>query len=459
VSIDLSAPEIQAAIALADSQIDYELHSRKIPGISAGIVYDQALIWSKGYGFANLEQQIPADENSVYRCASITKLMTSTMLMLLRDAGKVNLDDPIEKYLPEFRLKSAFADQRPPTFRMVAAHAAGLPREGAEERWKTLKMKSAQELLEGLAASEIFMPTMTEPKYSNLGISMLGYALGKIAGQPYEEFVKAHIFAPLGMSSSGFRREAYTDAHYAQGYYKEGETYIPMRDWYPEGWVPAGGMYSTVADITKFMSLQFTDAPAGASPSQILGSSTLREMHMPVNVSADFNSGFGVGFAISRLNNYKLIGHGGSVPGYRTQILMVPALKLGVAVFTNTTTNPHAIAEKALGTLMPAFEHQLEEPLATPEQITAWKPYLGRYDWPTMDTVLDIRIHKNRLTALVVGEEPSTFVTLRPVGKHAFKMLGGHSANELLRFDVDASGAVTGLMFGPYPYRRMEDQS
>ncbi|MEO8393175.1 MAG: serine hydrolase domain-containing protein, partial [Chloroflexota bacterium] len=120
MSIDPSAPEIQAAIGLVEAMLEREQRNRKIPGLSAGIVSDQTLIWQRGYGYANLEKQIPADERSVYRVASITKLFTSTMMMLLRDAGKVNLDDPVEKYLPEFRIKSPFADARPPTFRMIA---------------------------------------------------------------------------------------------------------------------------------------------------------------------------------------------------------------------------------------------------------------------------------------------------------------------------------------------------
>ena len=204
---------------------------------------------------------------------------------------------------------------------------------------------------------------------------------------------------------------------------------------------------------------QFSDAPAGATSSQILGGSTLREMHQPVNMAPDLNSGFGIGFAISRVANLKVIGHSGSVPGYRTNIGLVPVFKLGVVVFTNTTTDPIAITEKLLGTLIPTFEHQSEEPQATPEQIAAWKPYLGRYDWPTMDAVLDVRIYKNRLTALTVGEGSDTFVTLRPDGEHQFKMIGGHSANEPLRFEVDADGKVTGLWFGPYHYRRIEEES
>ena len=457
MSIDLAAPEIRAAIALAEARLDYEQRSRKIPGLSAGIVYDQALIWTHGYGYANVEKQIPADQHSVFRCASITKLFTSTMMMMLRDAGKLSLDEALEKYAPEFRIKSPYADARPATFRMVSSHAAGLPREAFEEGWEDFNMLTAEEMVARLDHSEMLMPTMSEPKYSNLGIAMLGYTLAKIAGQPFTEFVREHILTPLGMTNTGFERSPYTDEQYAQGYNKEIGRISTAPDWDSRGWIPAGGIYSTITDISKFMSLQFTDAPAGSSPSQILGSSTLREMHMPVNVAPDFKSAFGLGFGISRVANQKIVGHSGSVPGYRTNISLVPALKLGVAVFTNTGTDPIAVTNAVLEILVPAFEHQMTDPEATPEQIETWKSYIGQYKWMSMDDILDIRIVKGYLTALFIGEAPETFIRLKAAGEHQFKMVGGHSTNELLRFTFNDDGKVTGLWFGGYPYKRVEE--
>jgi CubicO group peptidase (beta-lactamase class C family) len=455
MSIDLTTPEIQAAIALVEAQLERELRTRKIPGLSAGIVYEQALIWQHGYGYSNLEKQILADERTVYRVASITKLFTSTMMMLLRDGGKVNLDDPVEKYLPEFKIKSSFADARPPTFRQIASHAAGLPREGEQQGWRDGDMPTIETLIASLAKSEMRLPTMTEPKYSNLGIAILGYALSKIAGQPYDTFVKERILQPLGMIDSGFERDQYQDDHFAVGYYADGETMKPAMVWQEHGFRPAGGMYSTVADISKFISLQFSNAPAGGS--QVLGSSSLREMHMPVNVTQDFASGFGLGFGIQRVANQKVIGHSGGLPGYTTNISLAPQLKLAMIVFTNTGTDPVTLSHKMLEVLIPAFKNQEVEPTYTAEQITSWQPYIGRYTWMTMDDVLEIRVLHGKLTALTVGEAPSTFVTLTPNGEHTFKMSGGSSNYEEMRFEVDGSGKVTGLWMGGYPFRRIGD--
>lgn len=125
--LDKNDPEIRAVLAQIESDIEKGRQEKKIAGLSIAIVYDQEVLLSKGFGFADLDKKVPADQTTVYRVGSVTKLFTALMLMQLRDAGKLNLDDPIEKYLPEFKIKSRFPDARPATFRQVAAHYSGLP--------------------------------------------------------------------------------------------------------------------------------------------------------------------------------------------------------------------------------------------------------------------------------------------------------------------------------------------
>lgn len=454
MSIDLNASEVRAAIELVDALIEGEQRDRKIPGVSAGIVYDQDLIWQRGYGYANLEKQIPADAQTVYRIASITKLFTATMLMKLRDEGKLSLDDPIEKYLPGFSVKSSFADARPPTFRQVVAHSAGLPREGDHQGWRDMNMPTAEALLESLSRLEMAFPTMVEPKYSNLGIAMMGYALGKIAGQEYGSYVEAHILKPLGMASSGFVRSRYGDDHYAIGYDLTADGFAPSPHWDEQGFRPGGGMYSTVEDITKFIAMQFRDQSAGGN--QVLGSSTIREMHMPISVMPDFETGFGVGWGIRRVGGHKVIGHSGGLPGYTTNITLVPALKLAAIVFTNTGTNPVEISQKALELLVPVFQRQLarQETPASTEEIASWQPYLGRYGQRAVDDVIDIEVISGKLMLTSPGGDPKTFVQLQPHGAHRFRMIGGAGSGDDVVFERDAAGRVTGLMLGAYPMTR-----
>ncbi|QPC84017.1 beta-lactamase family protein [Phototrophicus methaneseepsis] len=449
---------IHAAIELVGAKLAYELEDRQIPGMSVGIVVDQDLIWHQGYGSANIEKGIAANEKTVYRVASITKLFTATMLMQLRDAGKLQLDDPIAKYLTDFAIQSNFPDAKSPTFRQIVSHSSGLPREGTHAGWRDMNMPTIEELIASLADLEMILPTMFEPKYSNLAIAILGHTLSKIAGQTYVEYVQEHILGPLGMTTTGFDRERYSEEEYAISYYlpSRGEPFAPAPHWNQNGFLPAGGMYSTVADMAKFMSLQFRDGEAGGS--QILGSSTLREMHSPVLINDNFTVGYGIGFGMRPVANHKVIGHSGGLPGYTTNIAMVPALKLGVLVFTNTGTNPVEISDMMLRTLIPIFEAEEKRaiPKPTPEQLQSWKPYMGRYALRSLDDGIEIKVVDGWLKAVPADGNMAGSFRLEPYDEHRFKMVGGSSQGELMIFETDQNGDVTSLWMGRYPLDRIE---
>lgn len=451
------SPVIQAALTLASAQIEQERVRRHVPGISAGVVYDQELIWTQGYGQSSLETGAPADASTIYRVASISKLFTATMMMQLRDAGKLQLDDPIEKYLPEFKVTSSFVDARPITFRQMVSHGSGLTREGGHIGWQTMDMPTIETLLELAEQAEMRLPTMTEPKYSNLGIAILGHALQRIAGVPYVTWVNDRILGPLGMTSSGFDRAALPQDKFAQGYHRdEARLPFPSKHWDEQGFKPAGGMYSTVNDIARFISLQFREGVAGGA--QVLGSSTLREMHQPVIMTPDLESGYGIGWGIRRQSGFKVIGHSGGLPGYRTNITLVPPLKLGVIIFTNYDTAPVEITNTVLETLIPVFKRTLaaQETPTDDATLDLWKPYLGRYRGESADDFINIEIVDDRLMVTELGASPATFVRLVPHGEHVFKMRGGAGTADFATFEVDSTGTVTGLWLGAYPLTKVK---
>jgi CubicO group peptidase (beta-lactamase class C family) len=238
-----------------------------LPGCSAAVVFDQEIIWSKGFGFADLEKKTPSTTQTLYRVGSITKLFTATMLMQLRDAGKLQLDDPIEKYLPAFKLKSRFANTRPPTFREVVAHLGGIPREAPLDYWYTQKFPTIEDIMASLDQTELILPPMSEFKYSNLGIAVLGHALETIAGQPYRDYVKQNILEPLGMQASDFELNSETEKQMATGYALE-PGQAPQAVGRPSisGFIYAGQLISSVSEMAAFISLQFR--PAGAIAEQ-----------------------------------------------------------------------------------------------------------------------------------------------------------------------------------------------
>ena len=124
-------PNVASSIDLLSAWIDSQILYRNQPGLSVAVVYDQELVWSAGFGHADMAQQIPATPETIYRIASITKLFTATAVLQLRDAGKLQLDDPVRKHLPWFNIQNPFGDAPPITLRHLLTHTAGLPREAA----------------------------------------------------------------------------------------------------------------------------------------------------------------------------------------------------------------------------------------------------------------------------------------------------------------------------------------
>lgn len=451
--IDAQHPELQAALGLIKARLAARRDAEKIPGLTAGVVIDQELIWQMGIGYANQEEQISADANTIYRMASISKLFNASLMMILRDAGKLQLDDPVEKYLPAFKIKSSFPDARPITFRQLVSHASGLPREGVHSGWTAMEMPSVEDILANLPLSEIALPSMTEPKYSNLGIGILGYTLSVIAGKRFEDCIEEYILKPLGMNSSGYDPEKLDTKHKAVGYYPDGKgdhaiaPYIDRR-----AFRPGGGLYSTLNDLARFAALQFRVGPAGGD--QILNSSTLREMHSPVSISPDFQSIFGIGWGIRPINGHKTIGHSGGLPGFSTNMTLVPALKLGAIVFTNQSTMPLEIAHSMLELLIPIVSNLTEQskPKPTAEQLENWRMYTGIYG--RLGNQIKVTIVDGQLKVIDPKLANQGDVILNPHDTHRFRMEGGSISHELAVFEVDADGRVLRMVMGPYPFDR-----
>ena len=150
-------------------------------------MHDQELIWTKGYGFADVATKRPATPSTVYRIASITKLFTATALMQLRDQGKVHLDDPVRKYLPWFSIKDPFPDDRAITIRHLMTHLAGLPRGSAGLPEGQRGFASRDQMIGALGQQELAFPTETEFNASNLGWAIAGEVVAQAAGEPYPQ--------------------------------------------------------------------------------------------------------------------------------------------------------------------------------------------------------------------------------------------------------------------------------
>ena len=157
-------PEVTDDIHVIETWISAQMEYYNLPGLSVGVVYDQELIWSKGFGYADVEKKTPATAETIYRIASITKLFTCTAIMQLRDQGKLLLDDPIQNYLPWFKIKNRYPDAPAITIRHLMTHTSGLPREAAFPYWTDHKFPTVEEIIEALPDQETTYPSETKWK-------------------------------------------------------------------------------------------------------------------------------------------------------------------------------------------------------------------------------------------------------------------------------------------------------
>lgn len=459
-AVDLARhPEVASNIRLLEAWIESQMAYRGLPGLSIGIVYDQQLIWARGFGYSDVERRIPATPSTIYRVASITKLFTSTAIMQLRDQGKLRLDDPVSKYLPWFKVRSRYTDAPPITIRHLLTHTSGLPREAAFPYWTDNDFPTRERLVETLPNQEAVFAPETKWKYSNLALSLAGEIVSAVSGEPYETYIQKRILEPLGMSSSSVVLPEEQKSRLATGYGRrmpDGKRELrPFTDC--KGITAAANLSSTVEDLARFASLQMRDGKLGGN--QILKGSTLREMHRPQWIQPDWKNGWGLGFAIVRDGERTLVGHTGSLAGYRTLLMISLEEKVAVIVLTNADDgNPRYYAKRAFDLVAPAIKKAVAPPPKNTQPDPEWSKYVGTYRSPWEDSKVLIFNGELALIDPTDDDPRESLLRLIPEGKHTFriaaeKMNYGEDGERVV-FEFGPDGTVARMKVGEnYAYR------
>lgn len=448
-------PDVEAALTVLDAWIAAIVAQREQPGLSIGVVYDQDLIWAKGYGHADLERRVAATPATIYRIASITKLFTATAVMQLRDAGKLRLDDLVAERLPWFAIEKTSQDGPPVSIRHLLTHTSGLPRDVQGVNYAAATFPIRDDMLRTLPNQQIVFPPDVQWKYSNLAVTLAGEIVAQVSGESWAGYIERHVLQPLGMTATrtvptaDLPRLAVGYSRRVPGQPREVEPFVTV-----EAISPAGSLASSVEDLAKFVSLQFRSGPAQGS--QILRGSTLREMHRVQWLNADWQGGWGLGFRIRHVGGHLRAGHGGSLPGHATQVEFAPDQKLGVIVLTNANDGDGLrYIDQAFELLGPAIARAVASPDAPQAVPAVWQGYVGQYVASACATCaykfeeMQIQILNGELTMIVPdAENPWTSrMILEPVSSNTFTMTSpGFSydeVGELLTFDVDGAGRVT----------------
>ena len=423
-----------------------------LPGLVIGIVHDQDVVWTKAYGYANVERAEPMRTDSIFRIASHSKLFTTIAVMQLRDEGKLRLSDPIVKYLSWFDIQDRHADSPEIAIWHLLTHSSGLPRESDHPYWTEFDFPGAEDVKVSVSRQETVYPRESRYKYSNLGLALAGMIVEEVSGRGFEEYVETEIMAPLGMASSsvGVPGEDH-EKRLATGYGRRmpdgSREPMPFVD--ARAFDPATGLSSTVEDMLCFLSWQMRVREGKTS--DVLKRNTLREMQRVHWLNADWDGGRGIGFGITHTDERDLVGHGGSYPGYRTNTMLSPKESIGVVAFTNGGDgNPGRYVRKAFDWVAPAITNVVRADEKPKQADPKWNRYVGTYRSRGGDRTVLI-IDEELVVLSPMSEDPtSSKGVLVPVGEHTFRLkaesFGPHG--ELVRFMVDDEGNVTRMFMG-----------
>ncbi len=343
------------AVAKLSTLVDREARDKKIPAMSIALVDDQRVVWSKGFGKQDRDGKLPATDQTIYRVGSVSKLFTDVAIMQLVEEGKIDLDAPVTNYLPDFK-PAVKPEQKPITLRMLMSHRSGLIRESPVGNYFDPDGPTLEATVASVNGIPLVYPPGEKIKYSNAAIAAVGLAVQKVRGEEFTKSVEKTVLGPLGMTSSSFSPDRdFVKKNLAAATmwtYHGREFPAPT---FELGMAPAGCMYSTVTDLSKFLSCLFADGKTANG--QLLKPETLAAMFKPQFAPADAKEGFGIGFALGQLDGRKRIGHGGAIYGFSTELAALPSEKLGVVVVssrdvTNAVTS--RIADDALRLLLAA---------------------------------------------------------------------------------------------------------
>lgn len=386
--------------------------------LSIALVDDHRLIWAEGFGHANREQRTAATPETVYQIGSITKLLTALAVMQLVQQKRIDLDRPLTEYLPDFSMQTRWPLAAPITLRALLCHHAGLPTYLLKGFFSE---QALSELLHELRAEHLAYEPHTVFNYSNLGSNLLGMVIERITGMPYSAAMDQQLLTPLSMRHTGFAPQGEIGAQLARGYVHDRPVDpTPVRD------VPAGGLYSNVLDLARFMRCVLAGGTLDGT--QILAETELRRMFEPqyTDRPLDFGHRFGLGWMLSGLpieGGGQQAWHNGGTKAFLSQLAILPEKKLGVVVLANADCAANLVYETAEMALRLALEmrHGIAPPVKRlapeiPLAHAALAPHVG--DYSLMGSLAHISLGKKRLRLHVLKH----VLDLVPVAADRFRV-------------------------------------
>jgi CubicO group peptidase (beta-lactamase class C family) len=326
--------------------VEAEMQRLHIPGMSVAILRGDSIVMARGFGYANVELRVPASDSTIYQSGSVGKQFTSAAIMLLAERGKLSLDDPITKWLPEG--KTAWKGI---TIRHLLSHTSGIANytDGAVDLHKEY---SENDLVKLALKSPLDFRPGTHWNYSNTGFVLLGAIVRRVTGQFYGDFLRDNVFRPLGMGTARIISEADIVPNRASGYRLAGDS-LRNQEWVSPSLntTADGALYMTVRDLAAWA--------VGLNHNRVLSAASLDASWTPIALSTGGTYPYGFGWGLSPQRGVKKIAHTGSWQGFKTAIARYPTLNLTVITMAN-------LAETPIGPINASIAGIVEPSLASP---------------------------------------------------------------------------------------------
>jgi len=348
---------IDRVVAELEPEIQRTLLAGNIPSASIALISGDKVIWTNAYGYSNLWARTPATPSTVYLIGSTFKAMSTIALLQQMEQGKFKLDDPVNKYLTDFKIQGE-DPQHPITFRHLLTHTSGLPGDfGAFPVWGDTVPPSLEDYLRN--SLKVTKPPLTSVTYSNMAFTLVGYLVQKFSGVPYKQYIQEHIFTPLEMNSTAFEPRPDMEERLSIPYVVDektgsqtGTVRVKASVW------PAGIVYGTVLNQANWLILNLN---GGAfKDKRLISQATLDQMFTRQydqfkggieGIWGNETAGFGLTWWTEVRDGDRYIAHSGSVAGYTAFLLGNRDRKFGFAILTNgNRAHPHLfkLADKAM---------------------------------------------------------------------------------------------------------------
>ncbi len=385
----VSSPETSASYPEVDSYIKQQMMDENIPGLAVVVVQGDEIIYLKGFGVTNIKETSPVTPQTIFDLASISKSFTALGVLLLRDDGLIELDTPVQQYLPDFQINDPRASEI--TVRHLLNQTSGLPGGISEPLLFHDGDDAMEEMIAALSQVRLNHSPGLSFEYADMNYCLLGALIERVTGTTFEDYMKQRVFIPLCMSHTTLYPDEAAELGRAEGHQPIFGRVVARNMPIYRSALPAGWVMSSAEDMGRWLVINLNDGYTDEG--QLIPADDIEELHTSAIVfeEGDEQLGYGMGWFIScEPGDVPCIWHGGDTPNFTADMMILPEHQLGVVVLVNSQaiTIGHNIAPGVVNLIL-----GLElEPIVVP-----WWAH-----WKAIDTIATVALVFNVLLVVVL---------------------------------------------------------